>query len=268
MYEFYGRFGGKIYQKYGNHDEGISIDPRDYRACIVDNPDLEPSDEMRKYRILDVVTNFQLQVNDLMKWEDVMEMVKREPEHLVKKNITFDDIVPGFEYWTREGRVTRMIIQKPTNEEHFDVLHRWTAIIFYDEFHKNWKTCDVESLLDDDRYLVAWYALWRKWPIQYKVWEWAGRFKEVRDAFKPPNYSDHFKSLYMKELRSGKIEKIPKEEHWMWARHHLCEWDDFNWFYRDPSKIVAKDYQKLGEYDTAELGRLYKDWLKVRALQD
>ena len=27
------------------------------------------------------------------------------------------------------------------------------------------------------RYLVAWYALWRKWPLQYEAWEWAGRYK-------------------------------------------------------------------------------------------
>lgn len=273
MYEFYGRFSGQIYQDYGNHDNDISIDPEDYRACILDDPDIEGDDEMRKERILNVVTNFQLQVNrikanDLMKWRDVMELVRREPEHLVKKNITFDEIVPGFEYWTREGRVTRMIIQKPANPEHFEVLHRWTAVIFFDEFHKQWKTCDVESLLDDDRYLVAWYALWRKWPIQYKVWEWAGRYKEVRNALKAPNYSVHFRELYMKEIRLGKMEKIPQEEFWSWQRHHLCPWDDFNLFYRDPSEIVSKDYLKLADYDIAVLGKLYKEWQKVRDLED
>ena len=33
--------------------------------------------------------------------------------------------------------------------------------------------------------------------------------------------------------------------------------------------IRVRSLQRItGEYDTAELGRLYKDWLKVRALQD
>ena len=93
------------------------------------------------------------------------------PEHLVKKNLTFSKILPGFEYWTREGKLNKIIIQKPDIPEHFEDLHCWTAFIAYDGFHNNWKICDVVSLLDDDRYLVAWYALWRKWPLHYEAWE-------------------------------------------------------------------------------------------------
>ena len=37
MVKFYGRFGGKITQEYGNSDSiYIPVDPRDYRGVIVD----------------------------------------------------------------------------------------------------------------------------------------------------------------------------------------------------------------------------------------
>ena len=74
--------------------------------------------------------------------------------------IKADDSLP----W---GKVMEMVIEEP---EHFDDLHRWIVFIAYDGFHDNWKIGDVISLLDDDRYLVAWYALWRKWPLQYEAW--------------------------------------------------------------------------------------------------
>ena len=272
MAKFCDRFNGEIIQEYGRVDHGLSIHPQDKRDCIVDDPQFEDPKE-RKDRLLTVVTEFLIQVkrikvDDSTKWYRVEQMALKEPEHLVKKNITFEEIVPGFEYWTREGKITRMIIQKPVEEEHFDDLHRWTAVLFYDEFHTNWKITDVESLLDDDRYIVAWYALWRKWPIQYKVWEWAGRFKEVRNPFKAPNYSDHFKKHFMKEIEEGRVKLIPKERFWKWQRHQLCTWDDFNWFYRDPSEIVSKDYQKIGDYDSDVLGKHYKEWLKVRNMED
>ena len=47
---------------------------------------------------------------------------KQEPEHLVKKNIKFEDILPDFEYWTRDGKVARMIILKPTLDEHLTIF--------------------------------------------------------------------------------------------------------------------------------------------------
>ena len=75
----------------------------------------------------------------------VMEMVIDEPEHLVKKNLTFSKILPGFEYWTREGKISKIIIHKPDNPEHFGDLHRWIVFIAYDGFHDNWKMCDVVS---------------------------------------------------------------------------------------------------------------------------
>ena len=58
MVKFYGRFGGKITQEYGNSDSlYFPVDPRDYRGRIIDFDD--KSDwKKRQYRILDVITTF------------------------------------------------------------------------------------------------------------------------------------------------------------------------------------------------------------------
>ena len=193
MVKFYGRFGGKITQDYGNSDSVyFPVDPHDYHGCIVDF-DTKSDWKRRQHRILDVIATFLIQVGRI-KADDSFHGVKLWKWLLMnqsiwsKKNLTLSKILPGFEYWTREGKINKIIIQKPDIPEHFDDLHRWTVFIVYDGFHNNWKTCDVVSLLDDDRYLVALYALWRKWPLQYGAWEWAGRYKEVRDALKGPNY--------------------------------------------------------------------------------
>ena len=136
MVKFYGRFGGKITQDYGNSDSiYFPVDPRDYCRCIIDFDD--KSDwKKRQHRILDLIATFLIQVqrikaDDSLPWGKVMEMVIDEPEHLDKKNLTFSKILPGFEYWTREGKVNKIIIHKPGNPEHFEDLHRWTVFIAY-----------------------------------------------------------------------------------------------------------------------------------------
>ena len=98
MVKFYGRFGGKITQEYGNSDSiYFPVDSRDYRGCIID---FDESDwKRRQRRILDVIATFLVQAgrikaDDSLPWGKVMEMVIDEPEHLVKKNLTFSKILP------------------------------------------------------------------------------------------------------------------------------------------------------------------------------
>ena len=44
----------------------------------------------------------------------------------------FLDNVSVFEHWTREGKVARMIIHKPSNIEHFENLNHWEVHMAYD----------------------------------------------------------------------------------------------------------------------------------------
>ena len=265
--KFYGRFGGEIYQDHV-YPDSLPCDPRDKRSCIVDSYPGETV-EARKTRILDVVTTFLLQVkriqaNDLLSWREVTQLVLNEPEHLVVKNLTLSKVAPELEYWTREGRISKIIIKKPEEPDHFDNLNYWTVYLSYDGFHGNWKVTNVYDLLDDDRYLVAWYALWRKWPIQYKAWEWAGRSKEVRNALKGPNYCDYFKNLYNKEIEDGKLVLSTDYHLWTWQLFHICQWDDFDSYHRDPCKMISEFYKNPRSEDPEKQKRMENELERIR----
>ena len=95
MVKFYGRFGRRITQEYGNSDSiYFPVNPRDYRGVIVDFDD-RGDWKKKQYRILDFIATFLIQVgrikaDDSLPWGKVMEMVIDEPEDLVKKNFQQD----------------------------------------------------------------------------------------------------------------------------------------------------------------------------------
>ena len=60
-----------------------------------------------------------------------------EPEHKIKKNLNFPEDV-NLNYWTREGRITKIIIRKPDTPAEFDNLHNWTIVVAFDAFHSNY----------------------------------------------------------------------------------------------------------------------------------
>ena len=44
-----------------------------------------------------------------MLFRSVKDVISKEMEHNVMKNITFDMILPGFDYWSREGKLSRIV---------------------------------------------------------------------------------------------------------------------------------------------------------------
>ena len=76
--------------------------------------------------------------------------------------------------------------------------------------------------------------------MQYEAWEWAGRYKEVRNALKGPNYCDYFKNLYEEEINQGKL--VLKEPNFMleWQLFHHCVWDKILW-----NRLWLKDRQTI-----------------------
>ena len=125
--KFFASFPRKIVQEYGNVDIGLDIDPRDQRTNIIDPRDQEDP-EKHRLRILNVVLTFQIRVGRInqhdkdLDWKSLTNLMYTEPEHKVKKNLNFPEDVK-LNYWTREGRITKMIIRKPDKPEHFDNLH-------------------------------------------------------------------------------------------------------------------------------------------------
>ena len=274
--KFFASFPRKIVQEYGNVDIGLDIDPRDQRTNIIDPRDQEDP-EKRRLRILNVVLTFQIRVGRInqhdkdLDWKSLSNLMYTEPEHKVKKNLNFPEDVK-LNYWTREGKITKMIIRKPDKPEHFDNLNYWTIVVAFDAFHSNWLTTTVAEFMYEDRYLIAWYALWRKWPLFYPVWEWAGRFKEVRDALITPNYCKYFKDKYMEVIESGKCELIPKERYWSWSGHHMCQWDNPKVYHTDPCPIIAQMYpipnpeDEMTETEKKYWSKVITEWKEVRNL--
>ena len=242
-------YDGHIIQKYGNFDHGIEISPWDRRSMIIDCAE----QEKRRERIWRTVATFlirvgRLKVNDELNWTQVKDVFSKEMEHNVMKNITFDMILPGFDYRSREGKLSRMVIKKPRYASNFDNLDYWRVTLFYDGYEDNEHTTTVPFAMMTDRYIIAWYALWRKWPLQYKVWEWAGRFKEVRDALTPPNSSDYFKKKHKEEEKKPTYKKI-KREPWYpwWEKVHECSWDRPACYSLDPSLEVSGCYPDFAD---------------------
>ena len=260
-------YDGPIIQKYGNFDHGIEISPWDRRSMIIDCAEQEEP-EARRERIWRTVATFlirvgRLKVNDELNWTQVKDVISKEMEHNVMKNITFDMILPGFDYWSREGKLSRMVIKKPRYASNFDNLDYWRVTLFYDGYEDNEHTTTVLFAMMTDRYIIAWYALWRKWPLQYKVWEWAGRFKEVRDALTPPNSSDYFKNKHKEEEKKPTYKKI-KRVPWYpwWEKVHECSWDRPACYSLDPSLEVSGCYPDFADYRNEKFYKeVEEDWL-------
>ena len=95
--------------------------------------------------------------------------------------------------------------------------------------------------------------------MQYKAWEWAGKFQEVRNASKGPNYCKHFKDLYMEEINSGKLILDQSDWKWSWQGYHHCMWDKFGMYNIDPSKLVASMYGDPKDEDPEELALMKQE---------
>ena len=98
--------------------------------------------------------------------EDLKEQIRKvklEPEDDVGVRLNLEEIIQGWDYWNDQGKVTRMAIIKPAHADDGHNLENWIVSLIYDEHQTRvWRRTVLEAMDDGDRYLVAWYALWRK----------------------------------------------------------------------------------------------------------
>ena len=71
----------------------------------------------------------------------------------------------------------------------------------------------------EDRFILAWYANWRKWPLVYKEWSWAARKCEVQNPMKVPNSLASFEGKDLESTTKGETEVIPESEFKAWLGH-------------------------------------------------
>ena len=164
------------------------------------------------------------------------------------------------------------MIKKPDTVEEFGNLENWVVVIAYDDFHENWLTTSVVEMMEEDRFLMAWYALWRKWPLFYPVWEWAARFKEVRDPLMMPNYCKYFKTKYEAAILSGDCNLIPKENFYTWVGHHMCAWDHPRRYHYDPAVPISRQYPEpksdkdMTDEEKEYWNKLFSEWKETQNL--
>ena len=154
---------------------------------------------------------------DTQTWSDRMEeLIYSEKVGEIRSKVDFGLLSPTLEYWTRDGKVTRMSIHRPEKLTDYNNLNHWKVFLFFDEHSEEPLIKDVGSLMYEERYLIAWYALWRKWPMEYKVWKWAAGKKEVVNPLVPPNSSFWYKSKFEEWEANVGFRRIPRDEWLFW----------------------------------------------------
>ena len=132
----------------------------------------------------------------------LLEEIQNEDERDITVRFDFEEN-PYYhfpEIWTRFGRLTKMAILKPKEIEDFNNLKKWKLVMLYPEHQKEVIEFDVADAIGQFDHIMAWYALWRKWPIQYPVWEWAievwKQFATLKD-FTDYGFQDYYHSWWL-----------------------------------------------------------------------
>ena len=228
-------FTGEIKQETGRGREDMVMFPPEDKGRTIIDYDIygRETEEEKKLRIWKAQTTFLIDVERLEEeegdtLETLVDKVKAEHETEIPVRVEFDKIMSNWDYWNAAGRVTKMMIAKPRFRDDAVDLSNWTVTIYCDEYciRAERKTV-LEALDHGDRYLIAWYAMWRRWPLQYKNWEWAARFKEVTHACRPPNSSYYYKEKWLTARDLGMVNIQPSfyKENWD-VTQDKCPWEE------------------------------------------
>ena len=128
------------------------------------------------------------------------DLLENKYEYWIQETdrVDLDMVSPRVVYWTSLGRVTRLKIVEPNLIEDFDDLSKWKMIIFRD-YHRNYpEITDVSSFIrDNGDWLVNWYANWRKWSYQHRVWHYAADMRMVDLPPVVPEENVVVKTMYL-----------------------------------------------------------------------
>ena len=89
------------------------------------------------------------------------------------------------------------------------------STVFYYHQREPFVSNALQAMVED-RFILAWYANWRKWPLVYKEWSWAARKCEVQNLMKVPNSLAYFEGKYKESIMKGEREVIPESEFKAW----------------------------------------------------
>ena len=149
--------------------------------------------------------------------EKLLEMLECDDPYDRTCGLHFDFQFPNVDIWTRDGKVTRMYIHRPTDPSNYNNLNYWLVYLYCDWHTPHPVIKDAASLMLEERYLLAWYALCKRLPMEYKAWKWAAGWKEVVDPSIPPNASFWYQAMYEDWEALVKFKRIPRED---WVVHY------------------------------------------------
>ena len=228
-------FTGEIKQQTIDGRDDMVLFPTEDKGRMIIDYDIygRETEEEVKRRIQIAQVMFMLDV-DRIKQEkgeylkELVEKIKHEDELSIPIRVDFDKIIENWNYWTCEGRVTKMMIKKPPHLDQAYNLDNWEVIYYCDDHQaRPFRKSVLEAMDHGDRYLVAWYALSRRWPFQYKHWEWDDRFKEVTHARIAPNNSDHYRKVWLDARDHGMVNMMPRSLREKWDEEYdVCPWAD------------------------------------------
>ena len=99
----------------------------------------------------------------------------QEDERTIQVRVWVQEVVQGegFELWTMYGRLSSMCIIKPSLWNQFGDLTQWKLCMIFEDHQAEVVSISVAQALGSFDAIMAWYALWRKWPMYYSAWDWA-----------------------------------------------------------------------------------------------
>ena len=219
----FGPFPGIVVQE-GDNEQSAKL-----RLEMVEDPWLA-----RAEMVLDFLSHFPGRIAkteqwnpEKQSWEDrLWSVLMAEQEEDIKSRVVFRVECPQLRYWTRDGLLTRMIIMKPNTGSQIESLAEWTVVMFFDHHQREPLVRNGLQVVAEDRFIVAWYANWRKWSLVYKEWSWAARKCEVQSPFKVPNSSVYFEKKYLDSISKGETEVIPEVEFKAWLGYTDMQEED------------------------------------------
>ena len=103
-------------------------------------------------------------------------------------------------------------------------MDMWIVHMIFEEHQEEVKSYTVTEGIGYYDHIIAWYALWRKWPIQYEGWEWAAwLYNDVEDKSLIPEIG--FSSVYKEwweYVQTEKPDMYPLRDnmvYWDWDIH-------------------------------------------------
>ena len=163
---------------------------------------------------------------------DVINAMDQEDERTIQVRVRLQEVVQGegFELWTMYGRLTSMCIIKPRLWNQFGDLTQWKLCMIFEDHQAEVVSISVAQALGSFDAIMAWYALWRKWPMYYPAWDWATFIPGIGYPDKETSIpfisnSDEYKIRWM-EVQKQQGGRYPlQENNVVWTDEHLCPYE-------------------------------------------